>query len=74
MEEIFNLMDKNNIETVEYENKLENLYENYNITLKEKNINNNNNNNKIISSNNKKLLKIILELNYNKKELNNKKK
>ena len=67
MDEIHNLMDKNNIQTVEYENKLENLYENYNSTLKEKNIENNNN--KIISSNNKKLLKIILELNYNKKKI-----
>ena len=66
MDEIHNLMDKNNIQTVEYENKLENLYENYNSTLKEKNIEKNNN--KIISSNNKKLLKIILELNYNKKK------
>ena len=67
MDEIHNLMDKNNIQTVEYENKLENLYENYNSTLKEKNIEKNNN--KIISSNNKKLLKIILELNYNKKKI-----
>jgi hypothetical protein len=44
MDEIHNLMDKNNIQTVEYENKLENLYENYNSTLKEKNIEKNNNN------------------------------
>ena len=59
MDEIHNLMDKNNIQTVEYENKLENLYENYNLICKEKNIEKNE---KILSSNYKKLFKIILNL------------
>jgi hypothetical protein len=60
--EILFLMDENNFSTVEYEKKLENLYENYNLICKEKNIEKNE---KILSSNNKKLFKIILNLKKN---------
>ena len=60
MDEIFKFMDKNNFDTIEYEKKLENLYENYKYTLKENNINIiNNNNNKIKSKNKNKLFNFI---------------